>query len=1400
MTNRNYTNRRYLDALETKVLVFDGAMGTSLQNQHLAAEHFGGEQYNGCNDYLVISYPEAVEKVHRSFLEVGVDVIETNTFRSNRITMKEYGLQDRVIEINETAARLARRLADEYSTVDNRPLTVNGPPSTVHRQQRFVAGSIGPSGKLPSANDPELSNVSFDELADVFREQAVGLIRGGVDVLLIETSQDILEVKAAITGIHKAFDETQIYLPIQAQVTLDTTGRMLLGTDVNAALAILEGMGIDVIGLNCSTGPEHMREPIRILGENSTLPVSCIPNAGLPLNVDGQAVYPLEPEPFANDLYEFVTKHNISIVGGCCGTTPEHLKLLIEKLGTHPHPARPLHADPKLASAMSAIAMRQDPPPTLLGERCNAQGSRRFKKMLLEEDYDGILELAREQVDGGAHALDISCAVTERPDEAELMRKVVKKLEMGVDVPLVIDTTELDVLEVALKTAPGRCLINSTHLEAGRTKADKVFKLAKEHNAAVIVLTIDENGMAKTREKKLEVAKRIYDIAVNEHGLKPEDLVFDALTFTLATGDPEFANSAIETIEGIRLIKQNLPGVMASLGVSNLSFGLAPQARPVLNSVMLYHCMQAGLDMAIVNAAHVKPYAEIDEKERELAEDLIFNRRPDALQRYIEYFEKVTPTSESSAADPTEGMTPEQRLHWKIVHRKKEGVEADIDEIITRSLTPNPSLEGRGGLPSPFGGRVGDEGGLPLPLGEGRGEGIPREYNPRLPDELKKRIRELRKNVTDAEKLLWRILRNRGFHDAKFRRQHPKEGFILDFYCHEAKLCVELDGSQHKEDEQVKYDEERTKILFERRGIKVIRFWNSDVLNKTEEVLNVLWDLLDERLPSNSLTPSPSPVGEGNSLPSPFGRRAGDEGNFLPLSGEGSEMREDPLSPRERAGVRASQHETAVHTLNTVLLPAMKEVGDKFGAGELILPFVLQSAEVMKKAVAHLENYLEKKEGTSKGLVVLATVYGDVHDIGKNLVKTILSNNGYDVIDLGKQVPAETIISKAVEVNATAIGLSALLVSTSKQMPLIVNELHRRNLKFPVLVGGAAINRRFGRRILFAEDGNAHEPGVFYCKDAFEGLETMDQLIVPEKREELLAQIRREADLEMGRASQVPEHRKTATRSQVQPEPINHPLKWGARVVKDMPLEIVLKHLSLNELYRLSWGAKNAHGAEWDKLKKEFDARLQKMTRDALRFKWLKPQGVYGLFPCQSDGDELIIYDPETINSASPDELTRFSFPRQPYDDHLALSDYFASVNSGKIDVVAFQVVTVGQEATEKFDALQAKGDYSEAYFTHGLAVQTAEATAAYLHNHIRRELGIAEDQGKRYSWGYPAIPELEDHKKVFELLPAEKELGMTLSAAYQLIPEQSTAAIIVHHKDAKYYSVGESRVEQLMK
>ncbi len=925
----------YLKALQEKVIVFDGAMGTNLQLQNLRAEHFGGEQTSGCNDYLVISYPQAVEKVHRAFLEAGVDVIETCTFRSNRITLAEYKLADRTREINLAAARLARKLADEFST--------SGHP-------RFVAGSMGPSGKLPSMNDPELSNVTFDELAEVFGEQAAGLIDGGVDLLLIETSQDILEVKAMIHGIQKAFERTGKILPIQAQVTLDTTGRMLLGTDISAVQTILEKLPISVLGLNCSTGPDFMREPIRFLGENCSLPISCIPNAGLPLNVDGQAVYPLQPEPFAQTLAEFVESFGVRVVGGCCGTTPEHLRQLVDRLDLLKPRLTTKEPKPMLASAIQSQPMLQVPPPFFIAERLNTQGSRNFKKMVLDNDFESILTLAQQQVESGAHALDLCVALTERADENATMQRLIKTISPVINLPLVIDTTELEVLETALKIAPGRCLINSTHLEGGREKADQIFRLAKLFNAAVIVLTIDEIGMAKTAERKLEVARRIYEIAVNEHGLAAEDLVFDDLTFTLATGSEEFARSAIETINGIRLIKQELPGVLTSLGVSNVSFGLAANARGIINSVMLYHCIQAGLDMAIVNPATITPYADISPQERELAEDLIFDRQPDALQHLIEYFQQAAPgeTRKDAQQEVLEQLSTAKRLHWKVVHRYKENIEADID----------------------------------LLLAEG-----------------------------------------------------------------------------------------------------------------------------------------------------------------------------DP---------QRSQNEHALHILNEVLLPAMKEVGDKFGTGELILPFVLQSAEVMKKAVAYLENFLERKEGASKGKLVLATVYGDVHDIGKNLVKTILSNNGYAVVDLGKQVPAETIISRAIEEKADAIGLSALLVSTSKQMPLIINELHRRKLDFPVLIGGAAINERFGRRILRTEDGTLFEPGVYYCKDAFEGLSTMDALTTPAKKPALLEKIKRESAVEFSlqeSASKVnsaePNHRSSVAPAQQIPQVPG----WGVRVVRQMPLEVVFEHL-----------------------------------------------------------------------------------------------------------------------------------------------------------------------------------------------------------------------------------------------
>ncbi len=1171
--DKAFTNRSFLDLLLKKVVVFDGAMGTSLQKMELNAEHFGGEKTAGCNDYLVISYPQAVEEVHRSFLTAGADVVETCTFRSNRLTLAEYGLVGETLQINRTAARLAKKVAVEFSTPQN---------------LRLVAGSMGPSGKLPSMTDPELSNISFNELVDIFREQAQGLLEGGVDLLLIETSQDILEVKAAIRGIYAAFKQTGIIIPIQAQVTLDTTGRMLLGTDIAAVLTILEDMGIDVIGLNCSTGPDYMRAPIQYLGENSTLPVSCIPNAGLPMNVDGQAVYPMLPEPFTKELVDFVQNYKINVVGGCCGTTPEHIQCLTEALKGVPQNPRPTQHIPRLASAMEATPMQQEPKPFLIGERLNTQGSARFKKLMLAEEYESAINLARQQLENGAHGLDLCVALTERTDEAAMMHKLIKILSPSTRAPFIIDTTELDVLEAALQTAPGRCLINSANLESGRTKLDKVFSLAKAYNAAIIALTIDEKGMAKTAEQKLVIAKRIYEIAINEFGFHPGDLVFDALTFTMATGDLDFADSAIQTMEGIRKIKTELPGVLTSLGVSNVSFGLNPASRAVLNSVMLFHCVQAGLDMAIINPAHIKPYMEIDPLERELAENLLFNRTPNALQELIQHFENSGATVESKASNQQQelaALSPAERLHYSIVHRLKEPVTAAIDEII---------------------------------------------HSP--------------------------------------------------------------------------------------------------------EVVN--------------------------------------------------------------------QHETAIHVLNDVLLPAMKEVGDKFGSGELILPFVLQSAEVMKKSVNHLEQYLEKKEGVSKGTLVLATVYGDVHDIGKNLVKTILSNNGFTVVDLGKQVPAETIIATAIQENATAIGLSALLVSTSKQMPLIVNELQHRKLEFPVLIGGAAINPRFGSRILQTEDGALYQPGVFYCKDAFEGLQVMDALINDQKRKTLYEKMYHDAQYELQQSlnksinNQLPARRSNTPKAIFIPQPPH----WGPRLVKTMPLDAVFQHLAIIELYRLSWGAKNTHGDAWKKIKQEYDTRLDTMRREALNKPWLFPQGMYGYWPAQSTSTELIVYEPGSFLDGAPKELMRFDFPRQSNEEYLSLSDYFMPIDSGVMDVVALQVVTVGQTATEIFDRLQEQEDYSDAYFRHGLAVQMAEATAEYLHQHIRRELKLQPEQGKRYSWGYPAIPELSDHQKVFSLLPVETELGMQLSPAFQLIPEQSTAAIIIHHPAAKYFNTGESRISQLVK
>jgi 5-methyltetrahydrofolate--homocysteine methyltransferase len=1142
--------RVLLSTLRERVVVYDGGMGATLEMFDLSLEEDYGLP-GRCHEVLVLNRPDVIEGVHRSMLDAGAIVLETDTFQASRLKLEEWGLAEHTTEINVKAAEIARKAAGE---------------------DRFVAGSIGPTGYLPASDDPTLGQIGFRDLVTVFTEQAQGLVRGGADLIIIETAQDILEVKAAIFGAREAFKLEDRVLPIQCSVSLlPNGGKMLLGTDISAVLATLEALEVDIIGLNCSTGPEDMRDAIRFLGETSSKPVHCIPNAGLPLQgPDGETIFPEQPEPLAAVLGEFVERYGVGIVGGCCGTTPDHIRAIAERVEGHVPGERPTRRAPHLSSMIAATPLVQDPAPTLVGERVNSQGSRKAKEMLLADDYDGLTTVAEDQVTGGAHVLDICVALTERQDEDEQMRQVVKRISLTQPAPIQVDSTEPEVIETALEQIPGRAVVNSINLEAGRDKLDRVVPIAKAHGAALIALTIDEVGMAKTAERKVEIAQRLVELCCDEHGFDREALIFDCLTFTLTTGDEEWRPSAVETIEGIRRIKAEIPGVKTSLGVSNVSFGVGLPARSVINSVFLHHCVQAGLDLAMVNPNHITPYGEISPEERELADDLVFNRREDALERLIEHFESKGPVEEQEKADPTAGMEPEEALHFHILRRKREGVEDWIDQSV------------------------------------------------------------------------------------------------------------------------------------------------------------------------------------------------------------------------EKIG--------AVPTLNDVLLPAMKEVGDKFGAGELILPFVLQSAEVMKRAVAQLEQYLDKVEGYTKGTVVIATVFGDVHDIGKSLVNTILTNNGYTVVDLGKQVPISTILDAAVEHDATAIGLSALLVSTSKQMPACVQELHQRGLEFPVLIGGAAINRNFGLRILYPGGTGSeeiYEPGVFYCKDAFEGLAKMDQLIDAEAREALVTKTRDAARTLREAPAPEPDNAPPTTDSSVRSatrtdNPVPDPPFWGRREV-EVPMDEVFHHLDTHVLFKLHWGGRGVKGEEWKTLLREdFQPRLERMWAEQ---DYLHPRAVVGYFPCNSEGNELIVWDPAAPGER---ELERLVFPRQPKHDRICLADFYRPVNSShptQVDVVALQAVTAGDAVTDLMAKLEADGEFAEQLFVHGLGVQTAEGMAEWLHARVRAELGIGAAQGRRYSWGYPACPEQSEHEKVFRLLDAPA-IGLRLSGGFAVEPEQSTLAIVAHHPQAVYFGM----------
>jgi 5-methyltetrahydrofolate--homocysteine methyltransferase len=1179
--------RSFLEMLQQKIVVFDGATGTHLQGQNLTAEDFGGEHLNGCNEYLALSKPSAVENVHRDYLEAGADVIETDSFGSTSIVLGEYGIAEMAYDLNFRAARIARGVADGFSTPD-RP--------------RFVAGSMGPTTKLPS-----LGHCRFAAMSSAYKEQARGLVEGGVDLLCVETCQDLLQAKAALCGIFEFFEDARGRVPVIVSVTVESTGTLLLGTEIAAALVALEPYDIDVIGMNCATGPKEMSDHVRVLCSSSPKPVFVMPNAGIPENVGGHALYHLTPEELVRYLSHFVKDLGVSVVGGCCGTTKEHIRQLAAAVGGLAPKHRDIDFIPSASSLYQAVPLHIDPPPVLVGERTNANGSKQFRELLAVEDWEGIVAMGRGAVREGAHMVDVCAAYVGR-DEARDMREIITRFNTQVTLPLVIDSTEAPVIEEALQLIAGKAVVNSINMEDGEERIRKVVPLCRKFGAAVIALTIDEQGMAKTADRKVAIAKIIYDLAVNRYGMKPHDLIFDTLTFTLGSGEEEFRRAAIETIEGIRRIKRELPGVKTLLGVSNISFGLSPEVRHPLNSVFLHYAIEAGLDLAIVHAARIMPLYKIDEKGRDLCRELIFDSRG---------YEQVM-----------EGGTS---------HRK---------------VTYDPLTE------------------------------------------------------------------------------------LMAFYAgsKKEKKAPTLRGGSIEE-------------------ILKTRIIDGDRVGLQQD--------LDEGLKTYS----------------------------------------------------------ALDIINTILLDGMKVVGELFGSGQMQLPFVLQSAEVMKAAVAYLEQFMSKAETTSKGVMVLATVRGDVHDIGKNLVDIILTNNGYRVVNLGIKVPIDAMLLAAEEHRADAIGMSGLLVKSTLVMKENLGVMNERGITLPVILGGAALTRRYVEQDL----RSVYRGNVLYANDAFDGLRYMAQIaggtLVPAPAAPQAGEVETDGEEEMltGTEAKIALAQKenassdppvnTATgvaglvRSRVRTDvPIPVPPFLGSKVVDPVPLERIFPFVNDVALIRGQWQVRKGKMTDdlyramvQEKITPDYEALKARIVREEL----LRPAVVYGYFPCQSDGDDLVIYDE---GGRAP--RLRFTFPRQKGDRRLCLSDYFATLESGRLDVVAFQLVTMGKRASEESARLFASGNYKDYLYFHGLSVECAEALAELWHKQVRQELGIAlkdaQDvkrlfsqgyQGSRYSFGYPACPNLEDQKKLFELLDGER-IGVHLTDEYSLDPEQSTNAIIVHHPEARYFTI----------
>ncbi|AFY74024.1 methionine synthase (B12-dependent) [Synechococcus sp. PCC 7502] len=1165
-----------LHSSDRPVIVLDGAMGTNLQLQNLTAEDFGGAEYEGCNEYLVITKPEAVAKVHRDFLAAGADVIETDTFGGTSIVLGEYDLGDRAYELSKKAAELAKSLTQEFSTPE---------------KPRFVAGSIGPTTKLPT-----LLHIDFDTMKQSFIEQVEGLIDGGVDLLLVETCQDILQIKVTLNAIEEVFQKRGIRLPLMVSVTMEVQGTMLVGTEINAVTTILEPYNIDILGLNCATGPDKMTDHIKYLSEHSKFVVSCVPNAGLPENVGGKAFYKLTPEDLKAHLSYFVQDLGVQVIGGCCGTRPEHIQALAELANELKPKVRSPQITPSAASIYSSQPYTQDNSFLIIGERLNASGSKKCRDLLNAEDWDGLVALGRSQVKEGAHILDVNVDYVGR-DGVRDMHELVSRLVTNVTIPLMLDSTEWEKMEAGLKLAGGKCLLNSTNYEDGEPRFCKVLELAKTYGAGVIIGTIDEEGMARTADKKFTIAQRAYKQATKEYGLAPQEIFFDTLALPISTGIAEDRRNAAETIEANRRIKAAMPDCHIILGVSNISFGLNSASRIVLNSVFLHEAQKAGMDSAIVNASKILPLNRIDPKELEVARQLVYDERKfegdictyDPLGEFTKLFEGVTTKRDKSQDDN-------------------------------------------------------------LPIEE-----------------------KLKRHIIDGERL----------------------GL-------EQNLAIALN-------------------------------------------------------------------------------------TYAPLD-----------------------------IINNLLLDGMKVVGELFGSGQMQLPFVLQSAETMKSAVAYLEQFMDKVEGSNKGVFLIATVKGDVHDIGKNLVDIILSNNGYKVVNIGIKQSVENIIQAYEEHKADCIAMSGLLVKSTAFMKENLTEFNKRGISVPVILGGAALTPKF----VHEDCQNAYNGKVVYGRDAFSDLNFMDAYMpaklagewddytgflngksdinnmfkMPKKSE-----AKEEVEIS---AVDIPEGEDT-TRSETISADIPRviPPFWGTQIINNIPLEDLFAYLDLQALIAGQWQFRKPK----EQSREEYDAFLAEKAYPVLNY-WkkrileenlLEPVSVYGYFPVQAVENEVIIYNPEDHTQV----ISSFKFPRQRSLRRLCIADFYAPKESGIMDVMPLQAVTVGQIATDFAQSLFQANQYTDYLYFNGLAVQMAEAVAEWTHARIRTELGFSAEEpnnirdilaqryrGSRYSFGYPACPNMQDQYKLLDLLDA-KRIGLTMDESEQLHPEQSTTALVAYHPEARYFS-----------